>query len=130
MPRFRWGPENKGKSLQFGTWNYRQKRLQSGDVLNKQCVVPLEQARGLRTTIEDLTDKDLRITAVRQAVREAKFSKRQREVIELKYLGDDERTDTEIAQILGVSKPDVGMHKQAAIRKLRHPQIAKLLRDF
>jgi transcriptional regulator with XRE-family HTH domain len=59
---------------------------------------------------------------------ESALTGREAEVIRLKFY--EEKSQTEIASIFGVTHSRIGQIEQKAIRKLRHPKYSKLLEDF
>jgi len=89
-------------------------------------IVPDEHSPGPGETIE----RDL----LRQEVRRIldNLNPREREVIELRFglVDDHDHTLEEVGQRLKVTRERVRQIEERAIRKLRHPQMSRMLRDY
>ena len=78
----------------------------------------------------ELTDRSLLRQEVRRAL--SNLNQREREVIELRFglLDDHDYTLEEVGRKLKVTRERVRQIEERAIRKLRHPQSSRLLKDY
>ena len=78
----------------------------------------------------ELTDRSLLRQEVRRALNN--LNQREREVIELRFglLDDHDYTLEEVGRKLKVTRERVRQIEERAIRKLRHPQSSRLLKDY
>ncbi|MEO7000985.1 MAG: sigma-70 family RNA polymerase sigma factor [Ktedonobacterales bacterium] len=78
----------------------------------------------------EMTDRSLLRQEVRRAL--SNLNQREREVIELRFglLDDHDYTLEEVGRKLKVTRERVRQIEERAIRKLRHPQSSRLLKDY
>ncbi len=78
----------------------------------------------------DTTDKTLLREEVRKALNN--LTQRERQVIELRFglIDDHDHTLEEVGKKLKVTRERVRQIEERAIRKLRHPQSSRILRDY
>lgn len=100
-------------------WNYQYNKPQTGEdgeILEPPTANPdvLSADQG---TYYVSSERQETQEFVRQAIRRAKLSKRERQIVE--FLTYTDRTQTEIADVLGLSQPVVSIYYKRALEKMR-----------
>jgi RNA polymerase primary sigma factor len=131
-------PEEIGAALNIPGERVSELKVWAEKVFSLDAPLSEEEENTLADIIEDTntrgpaeaTDKQLLREEVRRAL--SNLTQRERQVIELRFglLDDHDHTLEEVGKRLKVTRERVRQIEERAIRKLRHPQSSRLLKDY
>ena len=131
-------PENIGERLQMSAERVSELLIWAEKVFSLDAPLSEEEENTLGDIIEDMrergpvevTDQQLLKEEIRKVL--GQLTLRERQVIELRFgLSDDhDHTLEEVGKKLKVTRERVRQIEERAIRKLRHPQASRILKDY
>jgi RNA polymerase primary sigma factor len=131
-------PEEIGAALSISAERVSELLVWAEKVFSLDAPLSEEEENTLADVIEDTntrgpveaTDRALLREEVRRAL--SNLTQRERQVIELRFglLDDKDHTLEEVGRQLNVTRERVRQIEERAIRKLRHPQSSRLLKDY
>src|SRR5713226_10096388 len=131
-------PENIGERLGMSAERVSELLIWAEKVFSLDAPLSEEEENTLGDIIEDtrergpveLTDRQLLHEEIRKAL--GQLTLRERQVIELRFglVDDHDHTLEEVGKKLKVTRERVRQIEERAIRKLRHPQASRILKDY